>query len=375
MSAYLKTFELTLKCLGPVFIGSGEKRTSKEYVLGKQIVYFPDMHRLYADIAAQGKAASFEEFVMNTGGAQAASRLGDWLSRNGIQPSLAKHGGYWVRIGTLAPGRERRGPGGQRIREQHPLNEIHAFIKNAYGKPYVPGSSIKGLLRSLYLQAELHRRPQPLRVKGSTKGEQGQSGERAERSMLRKAGRLPDRPQDAVNDLFQAIRVGDSAPLGTSDLVICQKIDMNVHGDVGGLPLFRECLTAGATIAVRLTVDTRPPQQGGWPDGERFLDSLERQAGYVNKERYAGYAAKFWDDQPQQGPIVYLGGGAGYRSKTFVTEQDDMATVLDLQFPKIKHAEKTRELGVSPLVLKLTKIGETHYEMGMCELSIKRAGG
>lgn len=29
MNTYLKPFELTLRCLGPVFIGSGEKRTSK----------------------------------------------------------------------------------------------------------------------------------------------------------------------------------------------------------------------------------------------------------------------------------------------------------------------------------------------------------
>jgi hypothetical protein len=36
MSAYLKTFELILNCLGPVFIGSGEQRTPKEYVQGKR---------------------------------------------------------------------------------------------------------------------------------------------------------------------------------------------------------------------------------------------------------------------------------------------------------------------------------------------------
>jgi CRISPR-associated protein Csm5 len=374
MSAYLKTFELTLKCLGPVFIGSGEQRTPKEYVQGTAAIYFPDMQRLYADIAAHGKAKSFEAFVMNTGGGQAASRLGDWLDRNGIKPSPAQHGGYAVKIGTLVPGRERRDRSGQITREQHQLNEIHAFLKDAYGKPYVPGSSIKGLLRSIYLQSRTYRMPQPLRLQGPDKREQGRFGEREELSMLRKSGRLNTRPQDAVNDLFQAIRIADSAPLSTGDLVICQKMDMNVHGEVGGLPLFRECLNAGTRFSVRITVDTSPPQRGGWPDGERFLDTLASEATYVNNARYAEYAAKYWDDEPQQGPIVYVGGGAGYRSKTFVTDQDDMAKVLDLQFPKIKHVEKTRELGVSPLALKLTKIGDASYEMGMCELSITRAG-
>ncbi len=101
MSSYLKPFQLTLTCLGPVFIGAGEQRTPKEYIQSATAVYFPEMERLYTDIAAQGKAKSFEGFVMNTGGNQAASRLGDWLGRNAITPSPARHGGYAVKIGAI----------------------------------------------------------------------------------------------------------------------------------------------------------------------------------------------------------------------------------------------------------------------------------
>lgn len=376
MSSYLKPFQLTLTCLGPVFIGAGEQRTPKEYIQSATAVYFPEMERLYTDIAAQGKVKSFEGFVMNTGGNQAASRLSDWLERNAITPSPARHGGYAVKIGAIEPGRERRDRRGQITREARPLNEIHTFIKDAYGNPYVPGSSIKGLLRSLYLQSQLHRRTPPLRVAGTNKREQGQFGDREERRLLRKSARpgTENRPEDAVNDLFQAIRVADTPPLSTRDLVICQKMDMNIDGEVGGLPLFRECLSPGTKIAARVTVDTSPLARGGWPAGEEFLTALAARADFVNNARYADYAAKYWDDQPRQGPIVYLGGGAGYRSKTFVTDQTDMAKVLDAQFPKIKHASKTRERGVSPLALKITKIGETYEEMGICELSVRPTG-
>ena len=138
MSVYLKTFDLTLTCLGPVFVGSGEQRTPKEYVQGARAVYFPEMGRLYADIAAQGKAKSFESFVMNTsagGGTQAASRLGDWLGRNAIKPSPARHGGYAVAIGAVEPGRERRlglargahrvrGPGPRAVRGRRVAREV-----------------------------------------------------------------------------------------------------------------------------------------------------------------------------------------------------------------------------------------------------------
>ncbi|WP_230865894.1 type III-A CRISPR-associated RAMP protein Csm5 [Mycobacterium canetti] len=373
MNTYLKLFELTLRCLGPVFIGSGEKRTPKEYVASTSMVYFPDMERLYADVAAQGKSESFEEFMMNTGKAQPDERLNEWIAENGVKVSPKNHGGYGVKIGSIVPGRAHRGRDGQMIQEQRQLNDIHSFIKDVLGNPYVPGSSVKGMLRSIYLQSLVHQRTaQPVRVPGHQTREHRQYGERFERKELRKSGRPNTRPQDAVNDLFQAIRVTDSPGLRTSDLLICQKMDVNVHGKPDGLPLFRECLAPGTSISLRVVVDTSPTARGGWPAGERFLETLSDTVAFVNKARYAEYAAKYWDDDPQFGPIVYLGGGAGYRSKTFVTQQDDMAKVLDAQFPKIKHVAKTRDLGVSPLVLKLTKIGDKYYEMGQCELSIRR---
>lgn len=374
MNTYLKPFELTLRCLGPVFIGSGEKRTSKEYHVEGDRVYFPDMELLYADIPAH-KRKSFEAFVMNTDGAQATAPLKEWVEPNAVKLDPAKHRGYEVKIGSIEPRRASRGRGGRMTRKKLTLNEIHAFIKDPLGRPYVPGSTVKGMLRSIYLQSLVHKRTaQPVRVPGHQTREHRQYGERFERKELRKSGRPNTRPQDAVNDLFQAIRVTDSPALRTSDLLICQKMDMNVHGKPDGLPLFRECLAPGTSISHRVVVDTSPTARGGWREGERFLETLAETAASVNQARYAEYRAMYPGVNAIVGPIVYLGGGAGYRSKTFVTDQDDMAKVLDAQFGKVvKHVDKTRELRVSPLVLKRTKIDNICYEMGQCELSIRRA--
>ena len=380
MSSYLKQFDLTFTSIGPVFIGSGEKRTSKEYVQGTKSVYFPDMERLYAVVRAKGLSASFEGFVMNTstGGGQATPRLGDWLGRNGLRPDPGQMGGYPVRIGAIERGRDRRARGGRVITgEAPPLNEIHAFIKDAYGDPYIPGSSIKGLLRSIYLQHALsQQKPGPghqqLRVPDRRSAQQ-QTGIQEEQRLLRRAGHDPSRPKDAVNDLFQAIRVSDSASLSLRSLEVVQKIDMNIHGEAGGLPLFREALSPGTEFVVRVSVDTSPLEHGGWPHGASFVEGIAAAAARVNEHRYAPYSAKYFDDEPIAGARVYLGGGAGYRSKTFVTDQADMARVLDEQFRSIKHKEKTMQLGVSPLVLKVTKAGEGNYEeMGLCELTVKK---
>lgn len=348
--------------------------TSKEYHVEGDRVYFPDMELLYADIPAH-KRKSFEAFVMNTDGAQATAPLKEWVEPNAVKLDPAKHRGYEVKIGSIEPRRASRGRGGRMTRKKLTLNEIHAFIKDPLGRPYVPGSTVKGMLRSIYLQSLVHKRTaQPVRVPGHQTREHRQYGERFERKELRKSGRPNTRPQDAVNDLFQAIRVTDSPALRTSDLLICQKMDMNVHGKPDGLPLFRECLAPGTSISHRVVVDTSPTARGGWREGERFLETLAETAASVNQARYAEYRAMYPGVNAIVGPIVYLGGGAGYRSKTFVTDQDDMAKVLDAQFGKVvKHVDKTRELRVSPLVLKRTKIDNICYEMGQCELSIRRA--
>lgn len=38
--------------------------------------------------------------------------------------------------------------------------EIQAFVKDAYGKPYIPGSSIKGMLRTALIVWEIQKYPE-----------------------------------------------------------------------------------------------------------------------------------------------------------------------------------------------------------------------
>ncbi len=53
------------------------------------------------------------------------------------------------------------------------------------------------------------------------------------------------RPQDAVNDLFQAIRVTDSPALRASDLLISE--DGHEYYGSPDVPLFRRCLAPGTS--------------------------------------------------------------------------------------------------------------------------------
>jgi CRISPR type III-A-associated RAMP protein Csm5 len=397
MASFLKHYKLTLTTVGPVFIGSGEKRTAKEYYQASQIIYFPDMEKLYADMVAKRKARAFEEFILNTPQGsgrpneqiRAATRLNDWLQRQGWDsPDTKAWGGYGVKLGNLEAAKGRYD---LRTKQFTPgtvaqLNDILAFIKDGYGKPYVPGSSVKGLLRTMVLEslvcqqeAKQHRpltsapqRPRDTRAAGPL-----------EAQFLRRLARERTRPDDAVNDLFQAVRVADSPSFPLQYLAVCQKIDLSAKGGPVGLPLYREVLLPGVKIEADITVDT---QLAGQFTVDRWIASLPRLAAQIYADRYAPYTAKFEETAPKglvlggEGPYVYFAGGAGFRSKTVVNNQETMARILDNQFARrdrdgeprgVPHADKTKATGVSPLVLKLTKLDGKYYEMGKCKLAIE----
>ncbi|WIY16320.1 type III-A CRISPR-associated RAMP protein Csm5 [Mycobacterium tuberculosis] len=118
-------------------------------------------------------------------------------------------------------------------------------------------------------------------------------------------------------------------------------MDLIVHGLPDGLPLFRECMAPGTSVAQRAVVDTSRTARGGRPEGVRVLDPLAEPAASVNQARYLVYRAVDPGVIAIVGPIVYLGGGAGYPTMTFVTDQDDMAKVLDAQFGEVvKHVDR-----------------------------------
>jgi len=381
MTTFLKQFRLAFTVEGPVFVGSGEKRTAKEYVVGKGVVYFPDMDRLYGDVESRDLAASFEEFMLDQGarpvrGGQrsAAQRLHEWMKANRVPPSLKVHGGYWIAKGDFVTAKARSTSRERATPSAAPeLRDIHMFVKDAFGLPYLPGSSIKGLLRTMFLEHSL------LNQKPGTPGAipiHGVIDDAAtvEARFLRLLKRPDTRPDDAVNDAFQAIRVRDSMPLSTASLIVCQKMDGSVGGEVSGLPLHRECLKPGTSFSVDVTVDI-----GLWPRGADFVQDIAQVAETINAARYVPYVNKYEIDglkAARSGSYVYLGGGAGFRSKTFVNDQATMSRILDGQFRKIRHVEKTKQLGVSPLALKLTKVDGVLYEMGKCRLTVQpsRAG-
>ncbi len=117
------------------------------------------------------------------------------------------------------------------------LNELHQFIRDGFGIPYVPGSSLKGSLRTV-LQAARERF----------------DGDRRSKNMCRPADKSDprDRGGAQTGDLGRLLQVCDS-PLAHTNLALFK---VNVLSKSGiGVPLYVEAALPGSKFAAFIRID------------------------------------------------------------------------------------------------------------------------
>lgn len=110
--------------------------------------------------------------------------------------------------------------------------------------PYVPGSSIKGMLRTALLASEIENNPEKYKRIALEISEKSQ--ERAKRipdraCLMKETQKLEQqafytlgreqRLNSAVNDHMAGLLVGDSEPIDLEQLTLSQKIDVTLNGE------------------------------------------------------------------------------------------------------------------------------------------------
>jgi CRISPR-associated protein Csm5 len=368
MEQRLRTYALRVETIGPLYVGSGQTIGKKEYIFVPQEkrVYIPDLRRMQQFLSRAHLLERYEDYLLHD-----SYDFLRWLRNNQVPPSeYKKFTAYTVASGDA-------------VFENRGKKEILTFQKDAYGCPYVPGSSVKGALRTILLGAEILSQPQKYSADGERiqqadlrvgrtrmlKNEMDQLEQKAFYSLKRDEKRLGD----AVNDSLCGLRISDSKPLRVEDLVLCQKVDVTTDGMKMNLPILRECIRPGVTIEFRVTID---PQQCNLTP-ERLLQAVQRFLEYYN--------VCFRNAFPQipklpQQRLIYLGGGCGYAAKTITYPllgtdgYKRVSCVIDATLPREVarqhgHTRDTQK-GVSPHMLKCTRYNGNIYEMGACRLSI-----
>lgn len=368
---HLEKLDITIRALSPVFIGSGEAITKKEFIYDKQgrRVYIVDLSGLLTFLEDRSLLKSFELFLLN----QKNNDLYSFLREAGITRNQY---GLFCRY-ELAPGE---------VAATEKFREIQTFIKGPDGMPYIPGSSLKGALRTA-IGARL--------AKENARGNHRDGMEKMSvRELSKKAKDLEDRlfcrldsPRrenvkwdSIVNDFMRGLRISDSEPIPFEELTLCGKRDLKPDGKFSSSSVifYRECLRPGAEVQMSLTFEVPVMKKAGIDAGwiEEALQDFVR-SHYEKYERFFNTSGLTPDTGGNCNLI--LGGGAGYPSKSLVTHiagsragaLKTAEKIMTSFFPKHGHGHYSSRFKVSPHTLKIASYGGNLYQMGRCRLEFK----
>lgn len=347
MRIFLKQYKLQLIPISPLFVGSGEYYTAKEYVYdeNKREYCFLDSARFYDYLQTlqhkTGIIDRYECFLLNKRPYKSGSRLEDFLSNEKILLSSLKSKEiikYSISDSHFVYNRGKN--------DDKRLNEVHRFITDAYGNPYVPGSSLKGAIRTILCN-------QHFKTDNSKKDK----------------NKIPWGGHNGIqfNDIFHNIRVSDSRPLSQNALSLVQKWDHSAQkARANALPLFREVICPETTIHFNITCE-----------GEkaiRLMDNLMTMAF----KHYGAYRHYFLSDfssekiqtyssiNGEKLPYIYVGGGTGFWTKTIINHANPS-----------RHRKKFKTKMIKNGTMKLTKLNfktkeplinnsDSFFEMGKC---------
>lgn len=359
MKKFLKNYEFTLTVKGPVHIGDGKTLTKVDYFFYKDRIYFPNLHKMFLYIKQMHLTSDYESFMYS-----ARNDLTYWLNDKRIISAVAeKCTDYSISlVGSSA---------------SKPRN-LSTFVKDPYGNPYIPGSSLKGLIRTLLLAKEIVDNPDDY-TEIERDIRRGIRNPRANKNNMlnRESSTLEeiafhklncsDKRKNAVNDVFKGLIVSDSQPLSTNDLIVTEKIDYNVVGNEKPLPLYRESLVPNTQVKFNIAIDTSIFNY--------TIDDILQAVKLFAENYYTYFSSNFRGIKKPTSNTVWLGGGAGYVSKTIMYNLfgDDayniVSSVLNVT-AKQHHHDKDTKKGVSPVTVKLTKYNNTLCHYGECTLSI-----
>lgn len=373
MKRNLKSYQITLTVAGPLFIGSGKEISKKEYLfLQNKKVAVLNIEKLYGLLSRKHLQREYEKFMLSN----QKETLTGWEKRNKVS------------ISEVLPCVKYTLDNQDTFVERGKTLQIMECVKDPYGKPYIPGSSIKGMIRTILLCDDIVSNPQKYRKCQETikselfaersYGRQKTNRNRVLKNAVREAEQIcyhrlnrVEKKEDAVNDILSGLIIGDSAPLELNDLILCQKIEYHPDGSEKKLNLLRECVKPGTEIKFSLTIDESICSI----TVQQIMCAIQK----FSELYYENFLKKFINTDRLKSDTIFLGGGSGFVSKTVVYALfpgKEGVKILQSVFEKTgvpenhKHKDDL-QYGVSPHILKCTYWEGKRYQMGMCRCKIE----
>lgn len=363
MKNVLKVYDAELTIKGPVYIGNGRNIEKKEYVFSQKQnkILVMNQMKLTQLLKAKNLEKDYIDFMLS----DSRDDLGTWLKKKSVEEDeYIKCIRYSMSCDSVDI-------------DTHSKLMINEFVKDAYEMPYIPGSSIKGMLRTVLLTNDIMSNEDKYRKykfpiennKVISKLCLKRNIADIESDFYRTLKRPKTKDSDAVNDIMSGVIISDSEPLSLDDLSICQRIELHIDGGEKKLNVLRECIKPETKVKFKITIDSTVCKFSK-------ADIEDAVAEFANMY-FDVFLQKFKLNKPDK-KTVWLGGGVGFISKTeiyplFGEKEGITNTVNIFRKTKVpaqhKHNQDIRK-GVSPHICKVTYYNKQRYQMGMAELEL-----
>lgn len=379
MKDFIDSREYRLTCISPVHIGSGETFKAFEYLYDRKNrqVGFIQEEKWQKMLLRHNLLQDFLALLKNTKSGYA--NLLDWLRRHNVPEKE-----IWDTVKRTALNKSDVSD------SKNTLNDICVASSLADGSLYIPGSSIKGALRTGILYSILQRKNlgEQLAREISNIMENGNIKKDLSNLAKKKEKQLLDcrRPVEGKDDVWlkvlSGLVVGDAHLLKPVNSVILQKVDVSTgtakngyHMSEHPISLFREFIPAGAEFSLRISLDKKLLSYcklGSLQEILAYCRAYLHQ-GLVLQQQVFGASYKGAFKEAQQADFS-LGGGTGFLQKSiwyslFSDERQAewyLKQLLDCNFRKHDHRHQDRK--ISPRTLKLAVTGSQKQIMGLCRM-------
>ena len=349
---------IKLKAVTPVFIGSGQELKKTEYILDRAEgkAYILDVEKFFRYLLQKNLQESYEDFILDPG----KKSLKDWMTEHRTQikrQDIKRFCAYSLDIGNLDMRR----------------SGIKTFLKDGYGQAYIPGSSLKGALRTVLLYNKIQNGELENNVKEAISRNVFSKEKFSRRRFLKSAAENVEElleetktigDEQVIKKMMSGLSISDSHSIESSNLVLCEKEDYGISGKKAGsrIPILRECLKPGTEIIFEFSLNS-----------EKFPFTMEETTKMIC-DFFQNYQSVYLNMFPEKADypdcVLCLGGGVGFISKTLLygiydTKDAIRVTkeILNKQFPKHNHLQDKK---VSPRMRKMTHFQGQLYDMGLC---------
>lgn len=354
MSGCLKSYRACINVHSPLYIGSGREYTKKEYIIRNGDVGIVNLQRLSVVIFKKGLFESYSNFMTGEN-----KNLYAWLQQNRFtEKEINSITDYSFSGNNVNLGKQ---------------HGIKSFFKDAFNRPYIPGSSIKGYVRTALLAYEIYNNQEKFKKFKIFPNSKNSKNYKKElwglaSSIENEAFEIPIDSKNSKSKM-SGIIISDSEPVDTENLVLCEKIDLFTDGRRKSPNIYFEAIKPATKVRFTLTVDSTKC--------DYTKDDIMNAIKLFAKQYKENFLSKFGIVASRSPNTIWLGGNTGFHTKTItynlLGQKEGLykvSEIMEFMF-KGKHSSDIN-MDVSPHCLNATKYNNQLCHMGECTFAFAK---